>query len=689
MINELYELSKAMEQTDINAQSWHRKYKPIPNIKEKAPCVRIMILGGQVVGLSEIGKELGAALRKYGTNQGSFPCMNLAPLYRITDEAIKKEISEISPENWMPDHLEKIKDWCRENNWGNKFKKKYEISMHKTPEELEKLVDTKFQALSVLINESNLFLKPEHLHQELERAAFEMLSRKEDVKLALTVLFYTGNPDKNPNDDTGTLSVAFDSPQLVEMGMPAISAKFVKELNQALLSADPSEQESSDSNIIDAFGFTFSPIEEPMPEVKLAGGFDVKLRTMFKEQHCQTRYGRIENASYPISPKIRKDLQTALEWLGTSSRKEINWINTDKNEILFAYPSQQLDVAVSFTQMFKRPANKDTSFETQAKLFITELKRTRKPGSESYAERIQIFILRKIDKARTKVVYTRQTNPFELEACSESWTIGCANNLPHFPFGQPKAPFPLDAADILNRVWKQNGELATDRFKPFPKYHGLELLLEPDVGTQRDLHMLVQGATALSACLGRYIVEGGQRPIWWRIKDMLALMGLMLYRAGIRKEKYMKNFPYLYGQLLRVSDELHALYCNAVRGGNLPTNLAGGSLYQSATEAPIRTLNLLGQRMNPYIIWAKSYRTKGIETENIESWRAGWLLSLYEKIATQLFEVWSAETRFSDVEKAQLFIGYLAAFPKKEESEAAHDTLKENEQEEQKNEQSN
>ena len=51
--------------------------------------------------------------------------------------------------------------------------------------------------------------------------------------------------------------------------------------------------------------------------------------------------------------------------------------------------------------------------------------------------------------------------------------------------------------------------------------------------------------------------------------------------------------------------------------------------------------------------------------------------------------MWSAETRFSDVEKAQLFIGYLAAFPKKEESEAAHDTLKENEQEEQKNEQSN
>ena len=30
---------------------------------------------------------------------------------------------------------------------------------------------------------------------------------------------------------------------------------------------------------------------------------------------------------------------------------------------------------------------------------------------------------------------------------------------------------------------------------------------------------------------------------------------------------------------------------------------------------------------------------------------------------------WAPQTRFSDEEKAQLFIGYLAAFPKKEQSE--------------------
>ena len=128
----------------------------------------------------------------------------------------------------------------------------------------------------------------------------------------------------------------------------------------------------------------------------------------------------------------------------------------------------------------------------------------------------------------------------------------------------------------------------------------------------------------------------------------------------------MEDYPYLYGQLLKVSDELHVLYCRVMRKGEVPMQLAGGSLYQAAGETPVRTLSLLAQRMNPYIIWAKSYRTKEVYEEKIESWRAGWLLDLYENIATKLYRVWSQEMHFNDAQKAQLFIGYLAAFPKKD-----------------------
>ena len=52
-----------------------------------------------------------------------------------------------------------------------------------------------------------------------------------------------------------------------------------------------------------------------------------------------------------------------------------------------------------------------------------------------------------------------------------------------------------------------------------------------------------------------------------------------------------------------------------------------------------------------------------------ESWRAGWLYNICEKTMDKLQSTWTPQTRFSDEEKAQLFIGYLAAFPKKEQNE--------------------
>lgn len=575
--------------------------------------------------------------------------------------------------------IDEIRSWCQENNWGSKFQGKYRISLKNTTAEMIALVPY-YKPLQILVEESNYFLDSAVFHQELEDAVFRMLNYRENISLALSILFYSGKPTERAVDDYGTLSVALETPRLIDMGVPAVSKKFVSELNEALLSADSLGENSNETFGTDAFGIPLHPIEEPMPEVKLAGGFDVKLRTMFKEQRCQTRYGRIENGSYPISLDMRKKLQAALNWIGNAERKDVTWINTDQNEILFAYPAQLPEIPISYTRMFKRPEDENVTFLQLAKQFVAELQQGKKTGTDSNADRIQLFILRKIDKARTKVVYTRQTDPYELEKYSEAWTLGCIN-LPAFPFSQPDVPFPLDIADILNYFWKQNGELATDKFKPVPKYCGIELLLEADLPVASDLHLLAEKAMTIGAFLGNRLANKDFRhPIWNKIKDMLALTGLLLYRKGIGKELYMESLPYLYGQLLKVSDELHALYCNVIRDGALPTQLAGSGLYQSAADAPVRTLNLLGQRMNPYITWAKTYRTKRCSEKGTESWRAGWLLSLYEDIATKLAAAWQPETRFNDAEKAQLFIGYLAAFPKKEQGDKESKLANQNEE---------
>ena len=105
--------------------------------------------------------------------------------------------------------------------------------------------------------------------------------------------------------------------------------------------------------------------------------------------------------------------------------------------------------------------------------------------------------------------------------------------------------FPLDAADILNRFWNQKGESITDKFKPMPMYHGMEMLMDSKFPVTADLHCLAEKAMTMGAFLGHRLAEGNlDHPIWDKIKDMLALMGLLLYREGVGKDTYMESLPY-------------------------------------------------------------------------------------------------------------------------------------------------
>lgn len=663
MINELYDLSRALVDANITTQSWHIKYRKIPNIKKDAPCVKIEIDNGKIMGISEVEKNLGTILRKYGTNQGSYPCMNLSPLYQITDKEIKDEIDHMVPENI---DLEKIRGWCVENNWNKNFCKKYRISMEKMAKELYSKGKT-YEPLQILFEESRYFQDANYMHTELERIVFEILEQKTNVSLALKVLFYKGNAEEN-------LSVALEASKLITKGIPAVSSKFVEEINKILLAA---ESVQKDVNGVDAFGVPFAPPKEKMPNIKLAGGFDVTIRTMFRNHKCQERYGRIENASYPISQSVRMNVKASLEWLSNEEQKNKTWIKIGKNEILFAYALKKPETD-NMAKMFGVEGNEE-DFKTRTEKFIEGLRKGKDPKEERHAEGIAIFVLRKLDKARTKIVYTKQIDAYELEKCSEAWIYGC-ENLPKISIGRIQVPFPLSMANILNHFWKQDGEEISGKYKTISQYHGMEVLMEPSMSVVFDLHLLCEKAFSLGAYLGQSYAKACfneekdrkllfQQPAWKNGRNILAFLGLILYRNNIQKEDYMENMPYLYGQLLKAADELQVLYCKVVRNGDIPPQLVGASVFQSAAEMPVRTLSVLSQRIMPYYSWAKSYRWEKIETKGTESWKAQWLYNVCEKITTSLYAAWTPKTRFTDEEKAQLFIGYMAEFPKKAEKE--------------------
>ena len=680
MINELHQLSLALEDVGIETDSWYREYKPIPKITEKSPCVRIVLLDGKVKNIELFEK----IIRKYGNNQGTFPAMNLAPLYRITDEDTQKEISKLIKNKGQSIDLDEVRKWCNVNNWGPKFLKKYSICMDKIPNNILKIMeDQPYEPMIRLIGDVKFFCRAEELHKAIENKVFGFLEKNTNIALALKVLFYFGKADKGADDDYGSLSIVFDDDILENSGEQTVGVKFTKNFNRILLVANNKLDENEShikSDIKDAFGIQYSLTEDPMPQVNLAGGFSVSLRTMFRGQPCQYRYDMIENGSYPISIIKRQRIQDALSWLSSEKMKDKTWVKTDKNEIMFIYPSKLSESNERFVNVFKRSRlseNKTSRFEDEAKKFREYISKIKLVDKSHYPDNIQIFILRKLDKARTKVVYTRCVSPNDVVKNNEIWQ-SASDNLPNLVVGKPRVIFPLEIPKIMNCYWKQGEIITVEKYKPIETFHGIDLLFGiPNDSISYDLHHMIRSFSGLILYVGikygNYQGKDGDKiiedDIFWQLRDVVMLMGMLLYWMGFRKGDYVNTYPYLLGQMLKASDGLHALYCQVVRDGDIPPQLVGSSIYTYASENPIKAFNELNIRMKPYISWAKTYRIrKDVKNEDETKKRglSGFYLSVLENTASSLLSVITKQDKFSDYEKAMFYIGYLSSFPKKE-----------------------
>ncbi len=674
MINELSRLSESIKGANIETEIWHPKLLTIPRIKPDAPCVRILLKNRRVSCLRPVSADLGKTLRKYG-DHGSFPFMNLAPLYRISDKNTSEKISAWIKANGAGTDIQEIRSWCVENNWGKKLTNNYRISICNRADELMTDTGGVFEPLNELIEAVNLLRDPAELHHQLCHAAFVMIENGEDVRLALQTLFYLAKPDKP--GDSGNLSVIFDSWELEEKGAPTISPTFTRGLNSALLAKESDMEFRKDCYGCDAFGLPYREAERTMPKVALPVGFDVILRTMYSGQPCQHRYGKIESDSYPLSYEKTMEIKSSLEWLAQKSNQNKTWVKTGKSEAFFAYPSKipfTEDNLTTVQPFAGNSENLEADFLAIAQNFSEFITETKKQDPDNYPEHIQLFALNKYDKARTRVSYSRSTTPETVIDQSQTWRKAAANLPPLWRLDSPKALFPLAVAPVLNRVWKRDGMQASDKYRHTDKYYGVDLFFGVPksvlLGTLSELvHNAENMAVYASMALRSKNRDTKSIAFFLKcLKETLSLMGMHLYWLGIGKDDYMNEYPYLFGQLLKISDAVHELYCVKVRKG-VPTQLVGSTMYNAAAEMPLQTLVLLSTRIQPYLSWCKANRQENMAWTDKSGRRhdglsAGYYLRQYEIIANKLKSAFSAQTRFSDTEKAQLFIGYLASFEK-------------------------
>jgi hypothetical protein len=678
MLNELYSLSETLGDMAIKTKEWHREYKIIPKVTVKAPCVRIWInMDGTIRGFENVDFKIARIIRKYGNNQNSFPAFNIAPLYRITNEEDIKELKRVIQKPDLLD-LDRIRSLCVEDNWRSSILYKIEKSITKKPLELEQLIKriTKSEnAVTELIDSLKSYSVSggKEFKKELEKVAFSTLISKENVELALKLLFHYGNPKtKMPEKDSGSLSIILDYTEWQKFGYPVVSEPSTEWINDILIKADAGDKSKTcKEGDLDAFGILLDIKNKPMDSVKLSG-FDVTLRAMFHEQRCQYRYKTIDDSSYPIAKLSRSKAAGALRDISDYERENVTWVKSDNKEIFFAYPSKLAAVPLKFAALLK-PSLVDISKQTRARFENCAeefFKAFQGLEPQNKPDNVQIFSIRKMDKARSKVMLTRNLSPEWYIKCARDWQSGCENT-PHFGFTNIQIPFPLEVADIVNTVWKQNGELATQgktTLKRMQYYQGIELLIDPESeqNTRYYLRILLNNAQGLFVFLGNQLPRKEKS----RSKDMeklfiksktgipevIALISLLLFKGNCKKEDFMEDAAFLVGQLLKISDELHAMYCEVARNGDIPPQLVGNSVFVTSSETPVKALAILCQRMAPYISWAKQYRTKNEEKSRL----VGWYLGMYEPIAASLSSLLKSNTQFGEFEKAQVFLGYIA-----------------------------
>ncbi|MDO4581204.1 MAG: hypothetical protein Q4B96_01295 [Bacillota bacterium] len=679
MINELYNLSKALDSNGVVVEEWHRKYKTLPKVTAKSPCIRIWLDdSGLVCGMESLSPEHASRLRKYGDNQSSFPAFNISPLYRVTAPDVIAELEKISSGKSRPD-ADKILSWCTNDNWIKGVPRQVRRSMNDCSSELAELyrLDSQTNVIAIL---AGLCKKAgDGFRASLQECAFDKLRKQEDIPMVLSLLFHTGSEFKKHSNDTGSkISVILDVHNWAPYGYPVASEYTTAQLNALLLAGNSTSNEAAETKQEDAFGTPFINPDEPMPSVKLAG-FEATLRSMFEGQPCQYRYKQINDGSYPIAAENRSSIKKALEWIAQPSNRQITWVKLDKNEIAFIYPSKIPDVPPKFASLFGREQSADSRqselrFESIAKDFVKSFQGI---PPDQKPDIMQIFVIRKIDKARSQVIFTHNTIPEQMMTAADRWSAGCSNLPPH-DLGEPDTPFPLDVPDILNAVWKQDGERADGKtpVKRMKYYQGIELLLDalPPAVLRSYLHIAAENVAGLLKYFGS-LLHGKKKPDGKSADKKLdgkkaaaarslCVLGLLLYKCDERKEIYMEELAFLLGQWLHVSDKLHTLYCIVKREGDVPPQLAGSALLVSAGEMPYQALAQLHSRMSPFISWAKQYR----HLNKKKSKEADRLLKQFEMLADKITPQMDRSVRFSDFEKAELYIGYMASLPQNEKT---------------------
>ncbi len=707
MLNELKTLSESMSKNGISAYEWHKDFKPL---KTTSPCYVVSLsVEGKIDSIRRLNNVSALRTWQGGANGTTFPAFNYTPTFfkKNNDENListdKLQLINFikHPTDFnLPQSIFSLRSNIKEDD--KRIKKINKCLKDVSAKFFLATKDDDFVLISKFRTAFDAMLKLCHSEDSFIGFIEEYCASHDSDELMPLVCSKKTYDKKAPD----SVVIFFDLADTND-GVVASEAT-MKKINDKLTKAKD-RLSASAQFITDAFGIVcgVSETEDKMPEVKLPGALsNTKLRSMNHESPCQYRYGQISSLSFPVGNEVRCLTKAALEWISSEERKGLTWDYAGSGEIVFAYPKSLPSIPPPLARMLGSGANADDRFAKCASDTV-EMLRGLLPNKTNSIE-LEVFALQKADKARRKVVFYRDYSVEMLKDAVEQWIEG-AQNIPSIVIRkwpqknknkndnddkvksekiQIDAPYPLTVSEICYRVWSYDGnsksiprcrsEMLCDKI---PIFFGLELFLSKhehvEALSKRLLTLLLQNGDSFFKMAGNdvhldKVVSAGQTSMY--LEGSLAIIGILLYKLGIRKDTYMNKTPYQIGRMLNLADGLHKLYCENVRGKDkLPAELLGASFYTAASTNPVQAFATLGIRMKPYLAWAKT------NTSEEYAGLSRWYLSEFAKVSEAITRN-GLPTKMNDTDKAQMLLGYLASSKQSDnESDADLNTPKQGE----------
>ncbi|MGI6518885.1 MAG: hypothetical protein ACOX4C_08925 [Bacillota bacterium] len=686
MLNELSRLSERLEEAGIQPVSWHPDFKPCPKYRTYYLFVSSngVIQGAtRIADLSEI-----TALRKYERANGlSFPAFNVFPVASVqsADARATLERTEmlLKSTNVDVEELERLLHLLMEESeplWGESDTAKLKTCLLDVPLELSKKIG---EAPSVFMAWNSLIAASLKLSERIDDIPDMLI----DILLSLArgepgaALEFLGDTlaTTAANGKDKRVSVVLEIANRLSFDRPANHPETREWVNQRLI--DVSNADAGSSKVsTDAFGSVYSITDDEakFPAARLPILGNVILRAMSHESPCQRRYGRVNAASFPMGVDMRQDLKNALEWVGAKDRRGQTWQDVSdvcggKAGVLFAYPETLPNLQVESAGIFAGVVSGDqeATFSAVAQRVVGSLQLLVRDMPDA---QVTVFVLMKIDKARTKVLMSRRLQAEALMDSARAWRDGC-QNIPRVFLRmldrkdgrrlQAEVPFPTDVARMLKTEWNmdcgrstvsRSGELqdAFDLFIGGEDEERAAAVKVLDFMTLKGVWPLLAlgHADHLDRELAGPILN--HRRI---VSLMPAALGLCLSKLGIERRDYMRSTPFLVGKMLAMADLLHKEYCLDVRKGSIPTQLVGNALMPTALENPQQALARLSDRIYVYKSWVdKSYSSN----EPGEKYAlARWAVKQMGLVSQELSER-RITTQTNEADKAQMLLGYLS-----------------------------